>query len=112
MGNEFKKGDTVYCGTQKGEVIKQDNKESSDSMFVRFENDIYFSFTNDGRYFHKTPIVLSHFPYELEMKRIEEVIELGAKSQQENSCEHNYILTAEQGHRIIKCINCNNIQTI
>jgi hypothetical protein len=45
-------------------------------------------------------------------KLIADGVEFGAKWQQENSCEHNYILTAEQGHRIIKCINCNNIQPI
>ena len=37
---------------------------------------------------------------------------LGAKWQQERICEHNYILTTEQGHRIIKCLKCNNIQPI
>ena len=43
---------------------------------------------------------------------LEAFLTLKLKWQQENSCEHNYILTAEQGHRIIKCINCNNIQPI
>jgi hypothetical protein len=36
----------------------------------------------------------------------------GAKFQKQNSCEHNYILTSEQGHRVIKCLKCNNTQSI
>ena len=39
-------------------------------------------------------------------------VEDGAKWQAENSCKHNFILTSEQGHRIIKCLNCNHIQII
>ena len=35
-----------------------------------------------------------------------------AKWQQETSCNHNYILTSEQQHRVIKCLNCNNVQAI
>jgi hypothetical protein len=37
---------------------------------------------------------------------------IGVKYQQENSCKHNYILTTEQGHRVIKCLKCNNSQPI
>jgi hypothetical protein len=36
----------------------------------------------------------------------------GAKWQQERSCKHNYILTTEQGHRVIKCLKCDNSQPI
>jgi len=36
----------------------------------------------------------------------------GAKWQQEKSCNHSYILTAEQGHRVIKCSKCNDTQPI
>jgi hypothetical protein len=36
----------------------------------------------------------------------------GAKWQAENTCKHNYILTSENGHRVIKCLNCNHIQII
>ena len=35
-----------------------------------------------------------------------------AKWQQERSCEHNYVLTAQQGYRIIECTKCNHSQTI
>jgi len=38
--------------------------------------------------------------------------QLGAKWQQENTCNHNYILTSQQGQRIIKCQKCNNVQPI
>jgi PHP family Zn ribbon phosphoesterase len=37
---------------------------------------------------------------------------LGVKWEQQSSCEHNYILTTEQGHRVIKCLKCDNIQPI
>jgi hypothetical protein len=36
----------------------------------------------------------------------------GAKWQAENTCKHNYILTSEKEHRVIKCLKCNNIQAI
>jgi hypothetical protein len=75
MKTEFKKGDTVYYGTSKGEVIEQRNENSISSMKVMFENFSHVLFTKDGRYYKDTPVVLSHFPYELEMKRVEEVIE-------------------------------------
>jgi len=32
--------------------------------------------------------------------------------QQEKTCNHSYILTAEQGHRVIKCSKCNDTQPI
>jgi hypothetical protein len=32
--------------------------------------------------------------------------------QRGNTCKHNYILTSEQGHRIIQCLKCNNTQAI
>ena len=37
---------------------------------------------------------------------------LGIKHQQEKMCSHDYILTSENGHRIIKCQKCENIQSI
>jgi len=75
MKTEFKKGDTVYYGTLKGEVTEQKNDNSSTSINVEFEQFSNLRFTKDGRYYENTPIILSHFPYELEMKRVEEVIE-------------------------------------
>jgi len=39
----------------------------------------------------------------------------GAKWQQEQderTCNHNYILTSEQGHRVIKCSKCKDTQPI
>ena len=36
----------------------------------------------------------------------------GLKWHQENNCKHNYILTTEQGHRVIKCLKCDNSQPI
>jgi hypothetical protein len=32
MKTEFKKGDTVYCGTQKGEVTEQNNDNTNMHM--------------------------------------------------------------------------------
>jgi hypothetical protein len=37
---------------------------------------------------------------------------LGAKWQQEKTCNHSYILTDEQGHRVIKCSKCNDTRPI
>lgn len=34
------------------------------------------------------------------------------EEQRGNTCKHNYILTSEQGHRIIQCLKCNNTQPI
>jgi hypothetical protein len=36
----------------------------------------------------------------------------GAKWQAERTCNHNYILTAEKGHRVIKCSTCNDTRPI
>lgn len=72
---KFKVGDVVYWGEKKGDVIKQSNEDSEYSINVLFngniiEKDWVLSFTKDGRCLHGTPIVLSHFPYELKMKKI------------------------------------------
>ena len=74
MKKEFKKGDTVYYGTLKGEVAEQYNDVGNLSTYVDFENKKSNYFTKDGREYKYTPVVLSYFPYELEMKRVEEVI--------------------------------------
>jgi hypothetical protein len=42
----------------------------------------------------------------------EKLVDFTNKWQQERSCEHNYILTTEQGHRIIECTKCNHSQAI
>jgi hypothetical protein len=39
-------------------------------------------------------------------------LEMGQIPAKEEVCNHNYILTSEQGHRIIKCSKCNNTQPI
>jgi hypothetical protein len=36
----------------------------------------------------------------------------GAKWYQEQNCNHNYILTTEDEHRVIKCQKCPNVQPI
>ena len=79
---------------------KQETIEEVAEIFVsnRFSKQISGDETYPDIYASKEAIVESHI--------------LFAKWQQERSCEHNYILTAEQGHRIIKCLKCNNIQPI
>ena len=84
---KFKVGDVVYWGEKKGVVKEQFNNISESSTFVCFEetgeftNFVCFeetgeftkrniSFTKDGRFLFGSPIVLSHFPYELKMKKI------------------------------------------
>ena len=74
MGNEFKKGDTVYYGTLKGEVVKQCKIDTPITILVHFKNVGNLMLLEDGRFYQETPIILSHFPYKLEMKRVEEVI--------------------------------------
>lgn len=44
--------------------------------------------------------------------KIEKGFELGAKWQQARTCKHSYVLTDEQGHRVIKCSKCNDTQPI
>ena len=72
---EFKEGDVVYWGERKGVVTDKYKDKDEASLHVSFEENRYFrrweiSFTKDGRYIKGTPIVLSHFPYELKMKKI------------------------------------------
>jgi len=74
MKTEFKKGDTVYYGTLKGEVVKQCKIDTTTTILVHFKNVGNLMLLEDGRFYQETPIILSHFPYELEMKRVEEVI--------------------------------------
>ena len=72
---KFKKGDVVYWGEREGIVTDVYNEEHEASTIVCFEKTEEFirwelPFTEDGRYIHGTSIVLSHFPYELKMKKI------------------------------------------
>ena len=71
--NQFEEGDVVYWGKIKGIVIKKFINNNNDFvLFVKFENKQNMWFTKDGRcrYFKGLPIVLSHFPYKLKMKKI------------------------------------------
>ncbi len=72
---EFKVGDTVYYGTLKAKVTRQENDDSDMSLEIDFEDGEHLGFTKDGRYYKNTPIVLSHFPYEIEYKKVEPKIE-------------------------------------
>lgn len=72
---KFKVGDVVYWGERKGVVAKQYNDNTEKCTYVSFEKNDKFEkkdsfFTKDGRYINGTPVVLSHFPYELKMKKI------------------------------------------
>jgi hypothetical protein len=67
---KFKQGDIVYLGILMGKVIEQKNDNSTVSLTVKFDNGKMLSFIKDGRYYEEMPILLSHFPYELKMKKI------------------------------------------
>lgn len=71
----FKVGDVVYWGKRAGLVTEIYEENNEASLYVFFEETIGFgkwdiSFTIDGRFLFGTPIVLSHLPYELKMKKI------------------------------------------
>jgi hypothetical protein len=68
--NQFEEGDVVYWGKIKGIVTRKINNNSDCSLFVKFENKKIICFTKDGRYINGTPVVLSHFPCKLKMKKI------------------------------------------
>jgi hypothetical protein len=68
--NKFEIGDVVYLAGLEGIVKKQFNDDSNTSLFVRFNEYNTLSFRKDGRILFGTPIVLSHFPYKLKMKKI------------------------------------------
>lgn len=75
MKTEFKKGDAVYWGTLEGNVIETSSVNGDRPLYVIFKNLAGFYFTSDGRINVNTPIALSHFPYEVEMKKVEPIIE-------------------------------------
>lgn len=65
---KFKVGDTVYLGSLQGQVVLF-NKQYEE-IKVNFGSLPLEPFTDEGRIFNNAPIVLSHFPYELKMKKI------------------------------------------
>jgi len=72
---KFKVGDVVYWGERKGVVMDKYKDKDEASLHVSFKENGEFrswelAFTEDGRFIHDTPIVLSHFPYELKIKKI------------------------------------------
>jgi hypothetical protein len=72
---KFKEGDVVYWGERKGVVMDKYKEQDEASLHVSFKENGEFrswelSFTKDGRFINGTPIILSHFPYELKMKKI------------------------------------------
>lgn len=72
---KFKEGDVVYWGERKGVVMDKYKEQDEASLYVSFKENGEFkswdvSFTKDGRYINGTPVVLSHFPYKLKMKKI------------------------------------------
>lgn len=72
---KFKVGDVVYWGKREGLVTEVYKGKDEASLYVSFEETGEFgkwhiSFTKDGRFLIGTPIVLSHEPYELKMKKI------------------------------------------
>jgi hypothetical protein len=60
---KFKKGDIVYWQDLQGEVI--DINSGNYPVIVKFINNHTNDFTNDGRCYVDTPLVLSHTPYTL-----------------------------------------------
>lgn len=65
---KFKLDDVVYLGNLQGRVEEVDK-----DLFVvgvKFINSYKQWFKNDGRLLQDSPKVLSHYPYELKMKKI------------------------------------------
>jgi hypothetical protein len=69
---KFKVGDVVYWGESQGVVFYKDEKKTDTSLGVNFKDSNNYNcyFTENGRYYINAPIVLSHFPYKLKMKKI------------------------------------------
>jgi hypothetical protein len=65
----FNEGDNVYFGLMKGVVLFKNGIDEVYPMNVKFET-IDFDFTLDGRILVDSPIVLSYFPYEFIMEKI------------------------------------------
>jgi hypothetical protein len=68
---KFKEGDVVYWGNIEGIVEETIQYNSFLTIWVVFKSSgDEIEFTEDGRFSPTLPIVLSHFPYELKMKKI------------------------------------------
>lgn len=68
---KFKVGDIVYWGNIEGIVEETIQYNSFLTICVIFKSSgDEIEFTEDGRFSPTLPIVLSHFPYELKMKKI------------------------------------------
>lgn len=72
---KFKVGDVVYWGKREGLVTEVRKEKDETSLCVSLEETgesrrWNICFTKDGRFINGTPIVLSHEPYELKMKKI------------------------------------------
>jgi hypothetical protein len=68
---KFKVGDVVYWGNNEGIVEETIQYNSFITIWVVFKSSgDEIEFTEDGRFSPTLPIVLSHFPYELKMKKI------------------------------------------
>lgn len=68
---KFKVGDVVYWGNIEGIVEETIQYNSFLTIWVVFKSSgDEIQFTEDGRFSPTLPIVLSHFPYELKMKKI------------------------------------------
>lgn len=68
---KFKVGDVVYWGNVEGIVEETIKYSSFITIYVIFKSSgDEIEFTEDGRYTPQLPVVLSHFPYELKMKKI------------------------------------------
>lgn len=68
---KFKVGDIVYWGNIEGIVEEKIQYNSFLTIWVVFKSSgDEIQFTEDGRFSPTLPIVLSHFPYELKMKKI------------------------------------------
>jgi hypothetical protein len=67
--NQFEVGDVVYyLGCLRGEVVIFDTEFKT--IDVQLDNGYLQSFMFNGSLVPNTPIVLSHFPYKLKMKKI------------------------------------------
>jgi hypothetical protein len=68
---KFKVGDVVYWGNIEGIVEETIQYNSFLTIWVVFKSSgDEIEFTEDGRFSPTLPIILSHFPYELKMKKI------------------------------------------
>lgn len=67
---KFKVGDVVYWGNIEGIVEETIQYNSFLTIWVVFKSSgDEIQFTEDGRFSPTLPIILSHFPYELKMKK-------------------------------------------